>query len=343
MPDADAFEIVKHRCRCWFCPDCCESMGRRLREKLEPILSTFTAIMMVSFTIDPSLFPSPRAAYFYLRERRCLSRTIQDMRRRGYLHSKRYFYVLEWQKRTEQTHLHVLLDASFVPWATLLDSWSKHRPTTAGPVVGNRPAFGTVIISPPFAGGPQHAARYVTKYLTKVPEHGFPQWVLDLGADTRVRRYNASRGFWGEPSEPAERDATYKPEHVTYRQRIGKCGRSVDVFESRVSCENATGELRVTPHWVGELDVSFADLREKLTDRRRRRFRRGFSVATVADVVAAVETAAGRPVQWKRGGPIKFKDLNSEPPPYEVAAAAAHAWYEQNYDKMIRQFVEKQR
>jgi hypothetical protein len=51
------------------------------------------------------------------------------------------------------------------------------------------------ISAPKFADA-VHAARYATKYLIKAPSEGFPDWVMDMGDETRIRRYSASKGFW---------------------------------------------------------------------------------------------------------------------------------------------------
>ena len=175
QPRLRRFELSACGCGCWFCGPCSVGKGLRLRAELIPILETFKGLVLVSLTVDASLFASPKDAFLYMVERRCVSRTAQDLRRAGHLHTRRYFYVVEWQRRTEQAHFHVLLDASFIPHADLLRSWSKHRPAVAGPVDGNRPPFGTVWLSvAEFAGGAAHAARYVTKYLTKPPRGGFP-------------------------------------------------------------------------------------------------------------------------------------------------------------------------
>ena len=40
--------------------------------------------------------------------------------------------VLEWQKRTEMPHWHLVLDASFIPWADLTKIWDRFRPAAAG-------------------------------------------------------------------------------------------------------------------------------------------------------------------------------------------------------------------
>ena len=146
------FEVAKCNCRCWFCPDCCEFMGYNLRGRLIPVLETFEGLIMVTLTIDPLLFPDPRTAYLYTMDKRCISVTTQDLDRWGHLFSRRYFYVVEWQKNTLQAHFHILYDSNFILWDDILKSWSKHRPKDAGPIQGNRPAFGTVLFSAPKFG-----------------------------------------------------------------------------------------------------------------------------------------------------------------------------------------------
>ena len=176
-PAFQGYEVAKCRCDVWFCPDCCKVKGYKLRAELVPIIETFDGLLLVSLTVDPTLFNSPKAAFLYMLERRCVSHTVQDLRRGGCLHSKRYFYVIEWQARTEQAHFHVLLDASFIPFEPLLASWSKHRPAWAGPVVGDRPAFGTVFISKPsFEGG---AARGPLR--DEVPHQDAPRRIPGVG------------------------------------------------------------------------------------------------------------------------------------------------------------------
>ena len=338
------YEVSRHRCRCWFCPECCRVMGMKLRRRLNPILATFEGLLLVTLTVDPSLFASPKDAYFYIRERRCIARTIQDLWRRGVLHSRRYFYVVEWQKRTEQAHFHILLDASFVPWSFLLASWSKHRPETAGPVVGGRPAFGTVLISVPrFGGGPEHAANYVTKYLTKIPEQGFPAWVLDLGAETRVRRYSASRGFWGEESEQGDGDTEREMHPVTYRKRIGGCGDSVDLFEVRQTVDHDTGEIIATRAWIGEIIADAGRVLAALDDGEPPgRHRRALRPGTFAAALAAISTASGRAVEWRRGGhpPRLAADV-----PERWTQEQEQDWRHSQYDvdAEIERFMESQR
>ena len=300
--DSLGYEVTKCRCDCWFCPDCCRVKGYELRANLVPILEDFAGLLMATFTVDPSLFNTPRAAFDYLRERRCLSRTVQDLRRGGYLGSPRYFYVIEWQRRTEQVHYHVLFDTSFIPFHALLDSWSKHRPPEAGRVIGSRPPFGTVWVSKQhFEGGPLHAARYATKYLVKVPQTGFPAWVLDMGKDSRVRRYGTSRGFWGrEPVERDEPETRQERNPRSYRERIAECGSTVNVCAVTEVIDTWTGEFDVKRRWVGQLNVRAQEVAELPRRDFWKKARLVVGAERLDELVGAVHEAAGGAVAWLR-------------------------------------------
>ncbi len=304
------YEVAKCRCDCWFCPDCSKLKGYNLRVKLIPILQSFKGLLLVTFTIDPTLFSDPESAYLYVMDTRCISVTTQDLHRWGYLHSRRYFYVLEWQKDTTQVHFHVLYDASYIPWEALLRSWSKHRPKDAGPTIGDRPAFGTVLISKPkFQGGPVHAARYVTKYLTKMPESGFPEWVMQMGKYRRIRRYSTSRGFWNNPPKPesSSNSEARTLRRITYAQRIEKCGRSVNLFEIETLIVPDTGELIAQRFWVGQLDIDSKTLFQGLWDPGNpSRQRRSLLALSVPHAKQIIDTVVGRNVQWIRARKIKI-------------------------------------
>ena len=274
--DGARFEVAKCNCRCWFCPECCAIQGYNLRARLIPIVETFSGLIMASLTIDPGLFPDPITAYLYTMEKRCISVTTRELDRWGYLNTRRYFYVVEWQKNTEQAHYHILYDTSYIPWNSLLHSWSKHRPLEAGPVIGKRPAFGTVRFSAPEFADPIHAARYATKYLIKYPEYGFPQWVLDMGADKRIRRYGTSRPFWNNPKQlKNESKKTRKNRRLSYKKRIDQCGDSVNIFEIKNSIDIETGEIKTVRNWKGNMDVPANVVLESLFDpgnpKRKRR------------------------------------------------------------------------
>lgn len=251
-------------------------MGYNLRARLIPILQTFDGLIMASLTVDPELFTDPQTAYLYTMDKRCISVTTQDLDRWNHLNTRRYFYVVEWQKNTEQAHYHILYDSSYIPWDSLLYSWSKHRPPEAGPVIGKRPAFGTVIFSAPKFADPIHAAKYATKYLIKHPEHGFPKWVLAMGADKRIRRYGTGRPFWNNPKKfKTEPKNTRKNRRLSYKERISQCGDSVNIFEINNFIDLETGEIKTIRNWKGNMDVPAKVVIENLFDpgnpKRKRR------------------------------------------------------------------------
>lgn len=295
------YEIAKCGCRSWFCPECCSMMGYNLRARLIPLVSDFKGLMMVTFTVDPTLFADPRTAYLYTMDNRCISVTSQDLDRANFLFTRSYFYVVEWQKTTEQAHYHVLYDSKYIAWSVLLESWSKHRPSGAGPILGERPAFGTVHFDAPEFAGPVHAARYATKYLTKYPKHGFPNWVLDMGKERRIRRYGVSHGFWGTTSRrsrPSERKRVNS--RKTYRERTATCGDSINVFEMNEFLDRETGEILTKPVWMGQMDVDASVIDSLYDPGNPKRRRRSLLAVSSRQIKQIVEAASGQKAQWKR-------------------------------------------
>jgi hypothetical protein len=277
-------------------------MGYNLRARLVPVLETFDGLMMVTLTIDPELFPDPKTAYLYTMDKRCISVTTQNLDRWNHLHSRRYFYVLEWQEHTEQAHYHVLYDASFIPWDSLLQAWSKHRPKDAGPIEGNRPAFGTALFSKKdFQGGPVHAARYATKYLIKTPEYGFPDWVLAMGKDRRVRRFSTSRGFWGTHSQRAmETTSTRARTKKTYAEKCAECGDSINLFEMNDFLDLETGEVQTKGLWLGQLDADASVIDDLFDPGNPERRRRSLLAQSPQHAKQIIETVSGHQVSFKR-------------------------------------------
>src|SRR5262249_47939911 len=105
--DAQAEGLVevgeRHECRAVgcksrFCAHCCKHRGRLLRERLLPVLKTFSCIRMLTLTIDPELFESAEAAYWYCRDKRVVFWLVKRLFEAGWLKSRRFFYVVEWHK-----------------------------------------------------------------------------------------------------------------------------------------------------------------------------------------------------------------------------------------------------
>ncbi|MGH7242912.1 MAG: hypothetical protein ACREJD_05790 [Phycisphaerales bacterium] len=260
--------------------------------------------MMLTFTIDPTLFASPREAFKYLSDNRCLSKTMQDLRRGGWLASNRWFAVIEWQKTTEQVHFHVLVDSRYIPYHEVARLWGKNRPATAGPVAAGRPDFGTVRFTVQRGGftGPYHAACYATKYLVKFPDQGFPTWALDMGRDRRVRRYSTSRGFWGETREREEPRTTRKPTRETYRVRVAACAQTCNVFERSERVEFSSGEVVACLRWIGQVTVQGETLETFDDGDDPRRRRRVIHAGNLNRLESVLTRLAGHSVKWIRGG-----------------------------------------
>ncbi len=218
--------------------------------------------MMVTLTIDPALFGSASEAYFYVREQRGISRLVRGLDALEHVHSRRYFCVLEFQEKTEFAHFHLLLDASYIPKRAIDAERSRLRPKHAAALVANRPSFGMTRFSKRhFEGGPEHAARYATKYLVKVPEYGWPSWVLALGARQRVPRYSTNRGFWGSlRSEPASLGGKRRRGLQTYADRVGDCGSTCNVFEHAERIDPSTGEVSTESQWRARVDAPWSSV-----------------------------------------------------------------------------------
>ena len=300
--DGSRYEISKCRCGTWFCPDCAAFQGYKLRARLIPILQNFTGLIMVSLTIDPELFPDPKTAYLYTMDKRCISVTTQDLFRWQYLFTRRYFYVVEWQQNTQQAHYHVLYDSCYIPFEQLLMSWSKHRPKDTGLPKENRPAFGTVIFSKKDFASPVHAASYATKYLIKIPEYGFPEWVLGMGKDRRVRRYSTSKGFWGTPTTPPKQPKIKRPNTKrTYLEKLTSCGDSINVFEVNQFINPETGEVENKPTWIGQVNVPSDEVIPELFDPGNpERNRRTLLATDKKQVRQIIENTSGHKMEWLR-------------------------------------------
>ena len=246
VEDEPRYEIAACGCRSWFCPHCCVGRGLALRERLIPVLHRFQSLLMWTFTIDPALFESPTKAYEYVKSKRCISNVMRRLRERGNLHSDKFFCIIEWQKKSEMPHFHVLADASFIPFDEVCELWNRYRPPEAGPVQGDRPGFGSVRFSAPRFRSVEHAARYACKYLIKHPEHGYPAWVLDSTGE--VHRYSTSRGFWGDQKRRSQSDSVDEAvdRHYmrkTVRDRLRACGQTSVLLQLVGGVDEETGEV----------------------------------------------------------------------------------------------------
>lgn len=286
-------------CRSRFCKCCCRKLGNKLRRELTPALAKFTAITMLTLTIDPKLFDSPESAYWYVRDQRAIAHLVYELLRMGQLKSKRFFYVVEWHKNG-WPHFHVLVESSFIEFKLLAKAWGKNRPTTAPKWEGDygkslkgvEPEFGTVHITNRASDfkSADHAANYALKYVTKQPENGFPDWVLD--SKRQIRIYQSSRSFLREtkPKETSSDSSrsTAPTRHAadcfcdacrhddtptirrrvasqrTIRDRIAHCGEDAAILRYKMESDGQGGLKQGPRTFVRPLAISFAKALELL-------------------------------------------------------------------------------
>lgn len=259
------FRLRPCRCRRWFCRYCGPRQGWHLRQRLQRRLAEFQDVFGITLTLHGALFNSPEHGWSYVMENRLLSRLVRDLDARKHLHSKDYFWSVEFQGATEQAHWHMLVNAERIPYAELVEIWSRFRPSfapaldepmTAENYHGRAPAFGSVAFSPPRDRA--KAAWYATKYLTKYPQAGYPDWVLDRAG--RMPRFGHSHRFFppgskhdpmcfcpvccgeAEPlpasKKPKKKTEEKKPSRprdtkTTIRERLEQCGNSCSIVEVR--------------------------------------------------------------------------------------------------------------
>jgi hypothetical protein len=129
---------------------------------------------MLTFTIDRNLFDSAEEAYKWACKDRSISRVMAELR--PHLSSRDYFYVVEFQKDGGWPHWHVLMNSNFVPIAAARAAWRRCVPKDRRHLI--RPSIDSMGIvrysKPEGFTSPKHAGLYVSKYLTKFPEDGFP-------------------------------------------------------------------------------------------------------------------------------------------------------------------------
>jgi hypothetical protein len=249
----EEFHIVGNRCKSWFCDHCAKIQGPRLRAKLIDRVASWQSPMMLTFTIDPDLFETPEDAFKHVTRTRALAHVMRMLSE--CLASPGYFAVIEWQENG-WPHWHVLCDSVCIPIEKARQAWAKFVPADRRHLV--RPKIGSLGIvrfsKPGWCKNAKHAALYVSKYLTKYPDDGFPAWVM--AAKYRIRRFSTSRGFWGqlshrkasasivEDESDVLEDEAGTREARTHSERLGTCCRSCTVYRVNNTIDFDTGETK---------------------------------------------------------------------------------------------------
>lgn len=179
-----------HRCKVRTCRTCGPQYGYRVRGGLLPKAAQFTMPALLTLTCDRKNFESPEDAYSFITDDGLIRRLMR------FLGVTRWVWVLEFQQKTGEgwPHWHILIDLTSVPaqkldlkraWHLWRDKWQ-----CGGVDLQLRKRFSSAT----------HAIRYVTKYLTKYPEKGYPAWVLSYAR--RMRFFQASKAIGAILSEP---------------------------------------------------------------------------------------------------------------------------------------------
>lgn len=212
-------------------------------------------------------FENGKSAHSFVTEHRLISHLMRQ------LGIKRWVWSLEFHGGDDGwPHWHLVVDLSDFPGGRLpverlREAWRWWR---------DHWRIGGVDLQRRRFDGPEHAIRYITKYLTKFPSEGFPAWVLAsrrvrfCGTSKAVGAIVAKSGHSEADSPPkdgmasdqrcAEANATQSEKKTSRREastlgaRMNDCEQTTVIFQEYESEES--GELRM--RWVGDLRIPYA-------------------------------------------------------------------------------------
>ena len=249
--DARRLVICPTRCRARCCVVCGRRDGWVARQRLYALVEAgrFSAPGLLTLTVDRSRFASPEEAHKYVNAEKCVARL---MRLFGV---KWWVWVLEFQTKTGDgwPHWHVLIDKSALPgrffslkraWKFWREKWGVGGLQLAGDRKGMTA---------------KHAVNYITKYMLKQPEGGYPVWVLE---SSHMRFIGSSKAVGvltthpKDASPPPDDDPDPRGPASPLIDRMAACGESSVLFAERADPD--TGEVRY--QHVGRVPMSPADL-----------------------------------------------------------------------------------
>jgi hypothetical protein len=287
MGNKDVYRCVSVRCNSWVCPDCSAKKGKFFRRRLHDRIHLFGNARLFTFTVNPGLFESAYDAYEFVRCGKFIPRLMR------YLGIVNWVCVMECHK-SSYPHWHLLIDVSNLCGAWIRgDDVSYSRPVD---VAGWRyvPHFvdlrrvhrlwrewgigEQVDLSRVRSKNPRHCVNYITKYLTKYPAGGYPDWLLGL---SRVRFVSSSRSVGALVSDGVnqDRESVSCENEIDVKNddckvvrsmgyRVCRCGLSTIVLR----CVAGGGYeyagfydmplrflVRVRPEWFFELDFYHDD------------------------------------------------------------------------------------
>lgn len=255
----------------WCAKGCGMRLGLALRDCLKVELESFESPFMATLTLNQERFTGPEDGLTWVQQQGVISEFVRILRKAGYLLDRRYVCVMEFQDNG-WPHWHLIFDATFVPFEVLCEAWAqagwagRHgverwgtRPKFEGK--GQKPPFGAVNFRLKGRNSLGAVCHYLTKYVTKVPDGGWPLWLEKFQG--QLRRWSTSRDFWRASPAPRSarkvtefsklRDKYFDPdeeweEDDEFLRKIGKTKRSIGQ-----RCESCGGasvvleEVEVSP------------------------------------------------------------------------------------------------
>ncbi|MDD4357904.1 MAG: hypothetical protein PHN98_11720 [Smithellaceae bacterium] len=240
--------VRPHHCKCRFCPECAKSLGYDLRERLLNVSHALNGIVLLTLTVDRNGtttgkgFSSPAEAHDYVSgDNKFIARLMR------YLSIDKWLWVLEFQADNGDgwPHWHLLVDVSEhggrLPKNLLQRTWYLWR---------DKWKIGGLDVEQVSMKDSRHRINFLTKYLVKQPERGWPVWVLER---ERIRLTGGSRAIGRlvakKPPSPKNEDSS-KPEKKRQARkiidRISECGLKT-IFLSQ-DLDESTGECKAKFH-----------------------------------------------------------------------------------------------
>ena len=253
------YKAIPVSCKSWFCKDCRKQKGHELKNKILEKIESIKVPRLYTITVNREWFNNPKEAFKYIMGQKFIARLLTKE-----MGIRRWMWVLEAQEENGDgwPHWHILLDIGDLPamwynkdtqeaqeqapedktgWVYIphyFDLNKAHRLLTKWKVGKQcklsvkRNSFNTA----------KHAVFYITKYLIKTPNRGFPPWMLKT---PRIRFYALSRDLRksDEPVEPKDEtdEVAKKRKNRTARkpvERVAECRKKVifSIFDSVKNC-----------------------------------------------------------------------------------------------------------
>jgi hypothetical protein len=244
---------VAVRCNSWMCEHCKKKKGYDFRSRLLAKAGMFREPRLYTVTVNREWHESPEAAYEHVSQEGYIRRLMKLMG------VKRWLWVLEAQEASGDgwPHWHILIDVSELPaqWYNReLKVATTERPEhTAGWVriphffdlnrvhrLLRKWAIGEQCRLSKRKGdfeSAEHAINYITKYLVKMPERGFPVWMLKrarvrfVGASGEVGRLVTPEDGTSEEPKEEEEEREKRAEARPPVERLAECGEKLVLMQ----------------------------------------------------------------------------------------------------------------